>query len=152
MKESDTKTKVAEVARKLYKRGLVTTYAGNASMRVDNSIYIAPSYYHITESSLTCFGDVEPKDMLVVDLTGKKLEGEGRPTFETETQTATYNDDHETGGIVHTHQPYTLGWGMAIGDFVCWTCAPRSHIGKALLVEQRALDAPAIEDRQNDSF
>ena len=137
MKERDLETKVAEVARELYKKGLVSAYGGSVSMRAGGKIYVTPSYYPITETSLTCFGDAEPKDIIVVDLTGKKIKGERNPSFETKAHLSIYNDDPEVGGIVHTHQPYALAWGMALGDLVCWTDAPRSHIGKAILVEQR---------------
>lgn len=137
MEEKNPKVQVAQTARLLFERELVRSYAGSVSMRVDKKIFITPSYYPITETSLICFADAKPDHIIVTDMKGEKLEGEGNPSFESEAHIAIYKMDPSAGGVVHTHQPYATAYATAGIDLVCWTDSPRSHIGIAPIVQQR---------------
>jgi L-ribulose-5-phosphate 4-epimerase len=57
------------------------------------------------------------KDLVVVDLDGKVVEGTLRPSSDTRTHVVLYRAFAGIGGIVHTHSTYATGWaqtGLAI--------------------------------------
>lgn len=135
MEKVDPKKIVAEIARETYKRGLATVFGGSVSMRVDDKVYVTCSYYPLTKTSLTCLGDTQPEDIVIVDLNGKKLEGEKFPSWETPAHTLIYKDDPNTGGVVHTHSPYATAFASSGIDLICATDSPRSHLGKVPIVK-----------------
>jgi ribulose-5-phosphate 4-epimerase/fuculose-1-phosphate aldolase len=139
LNKNDPKVIVAEHAHEIYKRGLATVYGGIISMRKGNKMYITPAYYPLTERSITCLIDLEPEDIIVLNLEGKKLEGTRNPSPETDSHLLIYNTDPETNGICHTHQIYASAFATAGLDLTCWTDSPRSHIGMAPLVEVRPM-------------
>ena len=56
--------------------------------------------------------------MVIVDLNGKKVEGELNPSSDTKTHVVLYNEfavnaKANIRGIVHTHSPYAVGWAQA---------------------------------------
>lgn len=52
-------------------------------------------------------------DMVVVDLEGKIVEGELRPSSDTKTHAVLYRSFSGIGGITHTHSTYATGWAQA---------------------------------------
>jgi len=54
----------------------------------------------------SALGFLKDKDFLIMDLKGKIVKGEGRPSTETKLHTAIYQDT-EAGAVVHLHPPYT---------------------------------------------
>jgi ribulose-5-phosphate 4-epimerase/fuculose-1-phosphate aldolase len=63
-----------------------------------NQILIKPS-----GSSL---GDLQPEDFVVIDLTGKVLKGDQKPSSETPMHTAVYQRREDVVAVVHTHSFY----------------------------------------------
>ncbi len=58
------------------------------------------------------YEDLRPDSMVVVDLDGKVLEGEYRPSSDTKTHLALYRTFSELRGIVHTHSPHAVAWAQ----------------------------------------
>lgn len=54
-----------------------------------------------------------PKDMVVVNLNGEKVEGDLNPSSDTPTHCVLYNKFAEIGGIVHTHSRWATIWAQA---------------------------------------
>jgi L-ribulose-5-phosphate 4-epimerase len=52
-------------------------------------------------------------DLVVVDLSGKVVEGKLRPSSDTLTHLVLYRAWPGIGGVVHTHSPYATGWAQA---------------------------------------
>jgi L-ribulose-5-phosphate 4-epimerase len=52
-------------------------------------------------------------DLVVVDLSGKIVEGKLRPSSDTPTHLVLYRAWKGIGGIVHTHSSYATGWAQA---------------------------------------
>jgi L-ribulose-5-phosphate 4-epimerase len=52
-------------------------------------------------------------DMVVVDLAGKRVEGERRPSTDTPTHLALYRAFARVGGVVHTHSTWAAAWAQA---------------------------------------
>ncbi|HWP22045.1 MAG TPA: L-ribulose-5-phosphate 4-epimerase [Candidatus Cryosericum sp.] len=98
---------VFEANLELPKRGLVTYTWGNVSGfdRETGFIVIKPSgvdYETMTAS-----------DMVVVDLSGKAVEGKWKPSSDTPTHVELYNAFPEMGGIVHTHSRWATVFAQA---------------------------------------
>ncbi|HDR88842.1 MAG TPA: L-ribulose-5-phosphate 4-epimerase [Bacteroidetes bacterium] len=59
---------------------------------------------------------MKPRDMVVVDMEGKTVEGKLRPSSDTPTHLELYRRLGGLGGIVHTHSRYAVSWAQAGKD------------------------------------
>lgn len=93
----ELKKTVCEANLLLPKHNLITLTWGNVSGidRESGLIVIKPSG--------VSYDIMKPEDMVVVDLKGNVVEGDKRPSSDTPTHVALYNEYPELGGIVHTH-------------------------------------------------
>lgn len=94
----------------LVSHGLVVFTWGNASGidRESGLVVIKPSG--------VSYASMKAEDMVVVDLNGKIMEGNFKPSSDTATHLELYKAFHETGGIVHTHSTYATAWAQAGRD------------------------------------
>lgn len=58
------------------------------------------------------YSELKPEDMVVVDLDGKMVEGDLRPSSDTPTHVKLYRQYPEMGGVVHTHSPYATAFAQ----------------------------------------
>jgi L-ribulose-5-phosphate 4-epimerase len=104
------KQEVFEANLSLVKHGLVIFTWGNVSAidRASGLVVIKPSgvEYDVMKAS----------DMVVVDLDGKVVEGNLRPSSDTPTHVALYKAFPNIGGVVHTHSTYATAWAQAGRD------------------------------------
>jgi len=104
------KQEVFEANLNLVKHGLVIFTWGNVSAidRASGLVVIKPSgvEYDVMKAS----------DMVVVDLDGKVVEGDLRPSSDTPTHVALYKAFPNIGGVVHTHSTYATAWAQAGRD------------------------------------
>jgi L-ribulose-5-phosphate 4-epimerase len=93
----------------LPKNGLVRMTSGNVSARDPETglVVIKPSGYSYEE--------MQPEDMVVVDLAGRVCEGHLKPSVDTETHLYVYSRRPDVFGICHTHSPY-CGSFAALGQ------------------------------------
>lgn len=101
------KQQVFEANMDLPRYGLVTFTWGNVSAidRERGRVVIKPSgvaYTHMTVD-----------DMVVVDMSGKVVEGGYRPSSDTATHLALYQRYPSLGGVVHTHSTHATAWAQA---------------------------------------
>lgn len=91
----------------LPKHGLVTFTWGNVSAidRDSGLVVIKPSGVE--------YESMKPEDMVVLDLNGKKVEGELNPSTDTATHLALYRRYSDIGGIVHTHSRWATIFAQA---------------------------------------
>ncbi|MBQ1978579.1 MAG: L-ribulose-5-phosphate 4-epimerase [Alistipes sp.] len=106
----ELKAKVCQANLDLVKHGLVIFTWGNVSVidREKGLVVIKPSGVD--------YDDMKPWDMVVVDLDGKIVEGDLRPSSDTATHLEIYKAFPEVGGIVHTHSTYATAWAQAGKD------------------------------------
>ena len=103
----ELKESVWEANLDLQKQGLVLFTWGNASgFDQDKGLVV------IKPSGIE-YSHLRAKDMVVVDLSGKQVEGELRPSSDTATHLVLYRDFPGIGGIVHTHSSYATIWAQA---------------------------------------
>lgn len=91
----------------LVKHGLVIFTWGNVSAidRASGLVVIKPSGVP--------YDDMQPSDMVVVDLDGQVAEGKYRPSSDTPTHLALYEAFGDVGAIVHTHSRWATIWAQA---------------------------------------
>jgi len=108
------KEQVFEANLELVRYNLVIFTWGNVSAvdRENNLIVIKPSG--------VSYEEMKPSDMVVLSLDGKKIEGDLRPSSDTNTHLVLYNAFNEIGGIVHTHSTYATTFAQAGCGIPCF--------------------------------
>ncbi len=102
------KTEVCRANLELVAEGLVIQTWGNVSGidRERGLVVIKPSGLP--------YAGMKPKHMVVVSLaTGKVVEGQLKPSSDTDTHLILYRAFNGIGGIVHTHSLYATAWAQA---------------------------------------
>ena len=57
--------------------------------------------------------------MVILDLDGKKVEGDLNPSSDTKTHVRLYREFPEIGGVVHTHSRHATAWAQAWRPLPC---------------------------------
>lgn len=103
----ELKQRVFQANLDLVKHGLVIFTWGNVSGidREKGLVVIKPSG--------VSYDDMTADDMVVVDLSGSRIEGNYKPSSDTATHVELYKAFPQIGGIVHTHSTYATAWAQA---------------------------------------
>lgn len=88
--------------------GLVLFTFGNVSA-ADRSLGV----FAIKPSGVP-YEDLSPENMVIVDFDGKTVEGDLRPSSDTQTHAVLYKHWPAIGGIVHTHSTYATAWAQSL--------------------------------------
>ena len=88
--------------------GLVLFTFGNVSA-ADRSLGV----FAIKPSGVP-YEDLSPENMVIVDFDGKTVEGNLRPSSDTQTHAVLYKHWPAIGGIVHTHSTYATAWAQSL--------------------------------------
>jgi L-ribulose-5-phosphate 4-epimerase len=101
------KQEVFQANLELVKHGLVIFTWGNVSGidRVKGLVVIKPSG--------VSYDKMKPEDMVVLDMEGRIVEGNLKPSSDTATHLELYKAFPSIGGIVHTHSTYATAWAQA---------------------------------------
>jgi L-ribulose-5-phosphate 4-epimerase len=101
------KSEVCQANLDLVKHGLVIFTWGNVSAidRKSGLVVIKPSG--------VAYDGMKSEQMVVVDLDGKVVEGDLKPSSDMPTHVALYKAFPEIGGVVHTHSTYGTAWAQA---------------------------------------
>lgn len=106
MNEEALRRDIIEVGRRLYMKDFVASNDGNISIRLDeNRILITPT--GVSKGFMT------PEMLLVVDRSGRVLEGTAKPTSEMAMHLAVYDERPDVGAVVHAHPPTATGFAVA---------------------------------------
>lgn len=95
-------------------KGLVIHTWGNVSGRDRESGLV------VIKPSGVSYDSMKPGDMVVIDLNGKIVEGEFKPSTDAPTHLLLYKNYKSLGGVVHTHSSFATSWaqsGRAIPPF-----------------------------------
>ncbi|MGW8316315.1 MAG: L-ribulose-5-phosphate 4-epimerase [Bacteroidales bacterium] len=104
------KEKVLEANLDLVRHGLVLFTWGNASERDPQSGHI------VIKPSGIPYDQMKAEHMVVLDASGKQIEGELRPSSDAPTHLVLYQHFKEIGGVVHTHSEWATSWAQAGRD------------------------------------
>jgi L-fuculose-phosphate aldolase len=138
--ERSLRTEIVRVCRRLYERGLIAGGEGNVSARLaDGSILVTP-----TGASKI---DVVEDDLVVVDRTGKRVAGSGRPSSELGVHLRIYQLRHDVEAVVHAHPPFATAFAVA-GEDLMAPVLPEIlvQIGGVPLVPYATPGSPALAE------
>lgn len=112
------KKKVYEANLELVERGLVLYTWGNVSGidREKGLFVIKPS--GVPYKKMTA------DDMVVIDMEGNIVEGDWRPSSDTQTHLVLYKSFPSIGGVTHTHSSWATSWAQAQR---CIPCLGTTH-------------------------
>lgn len=122
----DPRRQVAEICRRLYERGLVTSVAGNVSARAGDRIFIKPTGFSLDA--------VTADDLTVVDLNGRVLEGCHRPSTELPMHLAVYRANPALRAVVHSHSPVATAFAVIGQGLAALTTEAEMLLGEVPLV------------------
>lgn len=110
----DLKQRVWEANLKLVEYGLVILTFGNVSEvdRDKGMMAIKPSG--------VSYEKMKPEDIVVLDLTGRQVEGSLQPSSDTPTHLYLYTAFKEIGGIAHAHSEYATAFAQAGEEIPCY--------------------------------
>ena len=91
----------------LPKYGLVTFTWGNVSA-IDRDYGLV-----VIKPSGVDYDEMETSDMVVVEMSGKRCDGQLKPSSDTATHLALYEAFPEIGGVVHTHSKWATVFAQA---------------------------------------
>ena len=104
---TELKQEAWEANLEIPKQGLAIYTFGNVS-----AYDVARGVFAIKPSGVA-YSKLTPNDLVIVDLDGKVVEGNLRPSSDTKTHAALYRAFPGIGGIVHTHSTYATAWAQA---------------------------------------
>ncbi len=100
------KKELEKVCHLLYERNLVAASDGNVSVRAsDEHILLTPSGKNK--------GLVEAEEMMVLDLEGNMVEGEGKASKEYPMHRSIYQNRPDVKAVIHTHPVYVTAFALS---------------------------------------
>lgn len=87
--------------------GLVMFNFGNVSVADQKNAVFA-----IKPSGIP-YEELQPEKMVIVDFEGKTIEGNFKPSSDTQTHAVLYKNWGNIGSVVHTHSMYATAWAQA---------------------------------------
>lgn len=87
------------------------------------------------------YADLTPAHMVVVDLENRVVEGDLRPSSDTNTHSVLYRAFPGIGGVVHTHSTYATAWAQAVRPIPIFGTTHADHL---------AQDVPCTATMSND--
>src|SRR6266540_1836182 len=125
----ELRERVFEANRQIVEAGLVALTFGNAS-GADRSAGVMA-----IKPSGVPYGELGPDSMVVVELEGGAVvDGEYRPSSDTQTHLVLYRAFGQIGGIVHTHSPFATAWAQARREIPCLGTTHADHFRGAVPV------------------
>ena len=103
--EIELKQDIVCICRMLHRKNYLAATDGNVSVRLGDRLLTTPSGVHK--------GLMEADQVITVDLTGRVLAGEGKPTSEIRMHLLAYELRPDVGAVVHAHLPYATACTLA---------------------------------------
>ena len=97
---------IVETGRLMYERGLCQMCGGNISIRDPKTELVA------IKPSGGAYIYLKPEDIIVVDMDGKVVEGDKKPSIETQMHLGIYKARPEIMAVVHSHPLHAVAWSL----------------------------------------
>lgn len=114
-----TRALVAELHAELPKWGLIVWTAGNVSQRIRGEAEDGSQDLLVIKPSGVSYDELDADAMVVCDLEGNLILGEGSPSSDTAAHAYVYRHMPEVGGVVHTHSTYATAWAVRGEEIPC---------------------------------
>ncbi len=122
----DLKNRVWRCNLALREEGLVAGTSGNVSGRDPESGLV------VIKPSGVSYLEMLSEDMVVVDKSGKRVEGRLNPSVDLENHVYLYLHDPEIHGVVHTHSSYATAFAAAGEPIPCVLTEIADEFGEAI--------------------
>jgi len=99
------RAELVATSRRLHANGWVANHDGNVSVKLTGNRLL------ITATAISK-ADVDDSKLLIVDFTGKVLEGRRKPFSELELHLAIYKARPEAEAVIHAHPPCATAFGL----------------------------------------
>src|SRR6516162_51643 len=121
---------VLEANLDLVRYGLVVSTFGNASgiSREEGLVVIKPSGVP--------YDTMKPEHLVIVDLEGKTVEGDLRPSSDLPTHLVLYKSFPSIGGVAHTHSRAATSWAQAGRAIPCFGTTHADYFHGAIPVTE----------------
>lgn len=97
---------IMSIGKRMYQRGLIAATDGNLSIKISKTqIMVTPSG--------VCKGMLARGDLVIVDISGKKVAGRREPTSELRMHLRAYQLRDDIGAVAHAHPPYATAFAVA---------------------------------------
>lgn len=123
---NEAKKVVCEANKQLFESGLVKWTSGNVSMRIPGKEAI------VIKPSGVAFQHLTPEKMVIVDLKGRVVEGELKPSVDTASHLHVYRARTDVNSIVHTHSPFATSFAIRGIDLKCYTTTAANIFGEKI--------------------
>lgn len=136
---------VLEANLEVVRRGLVLYTFGNASGidRDQGLVVIKPSGVP--------YGSMSAADLVIVDLEGRTVEGDLRPSSDLPTHLELYRAFPGIGGIVHTHSRAATVWAQACREIPCFGTTHADYFHGPVPVTESMSDAEICSDYERNT-
>jgi L-ribulose-5-phosphate 4-epimerase len=104
---------VCDLHAELPRNELVVWTAGNVSARVPGADLL------VIKPSGVSYDELTPELMVVTDLDGNLVDGDGAPSSDTAAHAYVYKHMPEVHGVVHTHSTYATAWASRAEPIPC---------------------------------
>ncbi len=104
--EDEHRRDVCTVGYWVHQRGYVASTDGNISIRLDGRRVL-------TSPTTICKGMMEPDDLIITDLQGRKLAGRRNPSSELAMHLLIYSRRPDVNAVCHAHPPVATGYAAA---------------------------------------
>jgi L-ribulose-5-phosphate 4-epimerase len=117
---------VCALHAELPRNNLVAWTSGNISGRDPESGLV------VIKPSGVKFDDLTPEKMVVVDINGKLVEGDYKPSSDTASHCYIYRAMPHVNGVVHTHSRYATAFATLGREIPCVTTAMADEFGGSI--------------------
>jgi len=119
----DLKEELLQLHLELPKNNLVAWTSGNVSARDPGTGFV------VIKPSGVRYEDLLPEHMVVLDLDGKVMEGNLKPSSDTASHLYIYRHRSDVGGVVHTHSRYATAFAAVGKSIPCVLTAMGDEFG-----------------------
>ena len=116
MSRDEVRKEIVEACKRLEANSLVQGASGNVSVRLP--VEEGRELVAITPSGRP-YRILEPQDILVIDMEGNVVEGEGKPSSEKNAHMTAYRVRADVNAVIHSHSVYASALAVAGIDLPC---------------------------------
>ena len=128
----ELRTQVCQANKELKNNGLVLWTSGNVSARDPETGYV------VIKPSGVLFDDLTPEKIVVIDLEGKVIDGDMKPSVDTLSHLYIYKHRSDINGVVHTHSPYATSFAITGEPLEIYTTTSAAVFGGPIPVSDFA--------------
>ena len=97
------------------------------------------------------YADLTVANIVVVDLDGCVVAGDGRPSSDTKTHAVLYRAFPDIGGVAHTHSTYATAWAQAMQPIPIYGTTHADHLTAAVPCTEVMTDEAVTGDYEEET-